>query len=718
MPDNKSRFDQRGQKVIGQQINVAGDATLPPPPLVLVPHLPAPPRDFTGRDEELKDLLADFDRGATITGLRGMGGIGKTALAYELAEKLAGRYPDGQILVELRGTGPEPMTPAEAMAKVVRIYYPEAKLPGSEAELARIYHSLLHDLRVLVLLDNAFNDRQVRPLLPPAGCGVIVTSRRKFTLPGLVPMDLDVLPEDKAVELLLRLWNPEASPSTEQLKDKDLSRIACLCGYLPLALRAAGSLLANSPDLSPAQLARDLRDERTRLKRIGKEGVDLDVESSFGLSYSRLTEETARVFLLLSVFPAGFDAAAEEVVCRDEGHRHLRELMRWSLVEYQSLGVEYGRYHLHDIVRIYAASCLQAGEMGEAEERHAEHYWRVLSASNEQYKQGGENLLAGLALFDRERANILAGWSWAERNLKDSRAADSLCSSYPGAGAYVLNLRLHPQEQIRWLETAADAAKQMQDRGAEGAHFGNIGLAYADRGETGKAIVYYQQALTITREIGNRQDEGAILGNLGRAYANLGEPRKAIEHHDQALTIFKEIGDRRDEGTTLCNIGIAYAALGKIHNAIEYFEQALAIAREIEERRNEGICLGCLGQANINLGEIRKAIDHYQQALAIAREIGDRRSEGNSLGSLGTAYKNLGEPHKAIEHYDQARTIFREIGDWRGEGNSIWNMSLVLNGLGNRAEAVKLAGEALAIYEQIKSPIAERVRLQLAEWQR
>lgn len=183
MPDNKSRFDQRGQKVIGQQINVAGDATLPPPPLVLVPHLPAPPRDFTGRDEELKDLLADFDRGATITGLRGMGGIGKTALAYELAEKLARRYPDGQILVELRGTGPEPMTPAEAMAKVVRIYYPEAKLPGSEAELARIYHSLLHDLRVLMLLDNAFNDRQVRPLLPPAGCGVIVTSRRKFTLP-------------------------------------------------------------------------------------------------------------------------------------------------------------------------------------------------------------------------------------------------------------------------------------------------------------------------------------------------------------------------------------------------------------------------------------------------------------------------------------------------------------------------------------------------------
>ncbi|GEM_PF-565671 len=182
---SRTAFDQRGQKVIGPQINVAGDVNLPPPPQVLVPHLPAPPRDFTGRDEELKDLLADFDRGATITGLLGMGGIGKTALAYAMAEKLAGCYPDGQVLVELRGTSPEPMTPADAMAKVVRIYYPVAKLPESEAELARIYHSLLHDLRVLLLLDNAASREQVEPPLPPLSCAVIVTSRNRFFPAGI-----------------------------------------------------------------------------------------------------------------------------------------------------------------------------------------------------------------------------------------------------------------------------------------------------------------------------------------------------------------------------------------------------------------------------------------------------------------------------------------------------------------------------------------------------
>lgn len=215
---DESRIDHRNQKV-GTQTNIAGNTSgavisgevhgdvivNPQPPPDFVPHLPPPPRDFTGRDEELQDLLAGFDRGATITGLRGMGGIGKTALAYALAEKLIERYPDGQILVELRGTDPVPMTPAEAMTRVIRAYHPEFKPPESEAELANIYHSVLHEMRALLLLDNAADDAQVRPLLPSPTCGVIVTSRRKFTLSGLVPMDLDVLRTDRAVELLLKL---------------------------------------------------------------------------------------------------------------------------------------------------------------------------------------------------------------------------------------------------------------------------------------------------------------------------------------------------------------------------------------------------------------------------------------------------------------------------------------------------------------------------------
>jgi tetratricopeptide (TPR) repeat protein len=538
---DKSCIDQRGLKAVGTQINVAGDATLPTPPPVFVPHLPSPPRDFTGRVEELQDLLAGFDRGATITGLRGMGGIGKTALAYALAEKLTGRYPDGQILVELRGTDQQPMTASEAMARVIRAYHPEFKPPESEAELANIYHSLLHEMRALLLLDNATDDRQVRPLLPPQGCGVIVTSRRKFSLPGLVPMDLDVLRTDKAVELLLKLWKPGSLPSAEWLGDRDLQEIARLCGFLPLALRAAGSLLANSPDLSPAQYVKELRDEKKRLERIGKEGVDLDVESSFGLSYSRLKPEMAAVFRILSIFPTSFDAAAEEFVCQDEGHRRLSEMVRWSLVDYQPADGG-GRYHLHDLVRIFAASRLQAGEKVVAEERHSEHYRNVLSSSKELYKQGGENVLAGLAHLDRDWANIQAGWAWAERNLQDSSVAASLCSSYPNAGTYVLDLRQHPRESIRWRETALAAARKLKDKRMEGAHLGNLGIDYAALGETRKAIEYYEQALKIAREIGDRIGEAIACWNLGHEYEKSGDLRRAADLMQVCVEFKRGIG--------------------------------------------------------------------------------------------------------------------------------------------------------------------------------
>jgi tetratricopeptide (TPR) repeat protein len=703
-------FDQRDQKVVGTQINVVGNPTLPPPPLVLVPHLPPPPRDFTGRDEELQDLLAGFERGATITGLRGMGGIGKTALAYALAETLAGRYPDGQILVELRGTDPVPMTAAEAMARVIRAYHPQFKPPESEAELGNIYHSVLHEMRALLLLDNAADDRQVRPLLPPQSCGVIVTSRRKFSLPGLVPKDLDVLRTDEAIELLLKLWKPGASPSTEQLGDEDLLEIARLCGFLPLALRAAGSLLANSPDLSPAQYARDLQDELRRQERIGKEGVDLDVESSFGLSYSRLKPETAAVFRILSVFPASFDAAAEEVVCLDEGHRHLSELVRWSLAEYQSSYCG-GRYHMHDLVRIFASSRLPSEEKAEAEERHAEHYRSVLSASDEQYKQGGENLLAGLALFDQEWANIQAGWAWAERSLHDSPASATLCSSYPNAGAYVLDLRLHPREKIRWLETAVAAARKKSDRGAEGRHLGNLGGAYADLGELRKAIEHYDQALKITREIGDRTGEGNALGSLGLAYADLGEPRKAIEYHEKALEIAREIGDRRGEGNRLGNLGIAYASLGEPRKAIDYYDQALKISREIGNRRGEGAVLGNLGLAYADLGDPRKAIEYHEKALKISREIGDRRGEGADLGNLGNAYASLGEPRKAIEYHEKALKIAREIGDRRNEGNWLGSLGLAYAILGEPRKAIDYYDQALEIAREIGDRRGEGNRL-------
>ena len=683
----------------------------------IVPReIPSPPLDFTGREDELRDLLTHFDKGVTITGLCGMPGVGKTALAYKLAEILRDRYPDGQVKVDLQGTSEKPLTPTKAVAQIIHSFYPEARLPRSEAELVNRYASIVNSKRFLLMLDNATNDRQVRPLLPPKTCGVIVTSRNKFTLPGSEKLDLNTIKPDKAVELLLKIYGSTRSSSNQQQQKKDWNEIASLCGFLPLALRAAGSLLANTQDLSPRQYAKELLEERTRLEHLGGEGVDLDVKASFNLSHSRLSSDTARVFHEISIFPFDFDAKAEEVVCKDEGHQCLREMVKWSLVDFipPSSSDEDGRYHLHDLTRIFAASFLDSVACISAQQRHAEYYLKVLTSANELYKRGGQNTMRGLKLFDQEWANIRDG----RLRLKQMTAIESdeeipaqsknfvefawhLLNEYPNAGVRILGLRLHPQDWISWLETGLAAARHLKDRRSEAVHLDNLGNANAALSKTHQSIEHYKLALTIQREIGNRRGESIVLGNLGNAYFSLSEIQKAIEYHESALRICCEIKDHKGEGAILGNMGNAYSALGETRKAIDYFGQHLTIARESGDRRGEANAIVNLGRAHIDLGENRRGIECCKQALAIYQEIGDRLGEGNVLGNLGIAYKNEGDIQQAIHYYELQLDISRKIGDRRGEGNTLGNLGNAHENLGKHSLAIDLHNQALEISREI-----------------
>jgi tetratricopeptide (TPR) repeat protein len=602
-----------------------------------------------------------------------MGGVGKTALAYVLAEKLRDSYPDGQILVKMDGTSNNPLKPISAMERIIHAYEPMARLPGNDEELIAIFEKIMRGKRALILLDNAVNREQVKPLLDnlPGACAVIITSRHIFTLEGMKRIDLNVLLPQEATKLLLRICGYDITDPNFAEQEDTWKEIARLCGYLPLALRAAGSMLANTLDLSPHQYLEKLKDERTRLEKIGKEGVDLDVEASFSLSYSLLAEETAIVFRMLSIFQFDFDGQAEEEICQDEEHKHLSELLQWNLIEYQR---NTKRYRLHDLVRIFAENKLRSTDketsIFRAQQRYSVHYENVLSRANALFLESGKN---GIELFERERENIIPGQRWAEENIDNDDLARKLCRSYPDSGLHVLDLRIHPKMKITWLKCAIAACQTLGDRQGEGVNLGNLGLAYAALGDARKAIDYYEQQLVITREIGDRRGEGADLGNLGNAYIDLGDAHKAIDYYKQHLAIAREIGDRGGEGNALGNLGNTYAVLGDAHKSIEYYEQALVITREIGDKRNEGNWLGNLGIAYKNLGDARKAIEYYEQALAILREIGDRRGEGNALGNLGNAYADLGDARKAIEYYEQRLVIAREIGDRRGEGNALFN---------------------------------------------
>jgi len=567
-------------------------------------QLPADLADFTGREGEVRELVALLGGGrggATISAIGGMGGVGKTALAIHVAHQVVERYPDGQIVVEMGGTSERPLTPVEAMGQVVHAFQPELRLPDDPHEAAALYRTILEGRRVLLLLDNAANSAQVRPLVVPAECGLVVTSRHNISLPGLQHFDLDALPTEEACALLQTIVGEVRATGEE------LGTVVELCGRLPLALRVAGDFLVVHPDWSAAEYARGLADERERLARLKHE--DLDVGAALGLSAEQLVRERPELaarWQMLSVFPAPFERAAVAAVWgveEEEARDGLSELAARSLVLYEREG---GLHRLHDLMRLVAEDAFGYGggerdaegeraRLGEAAVRHATYYLEVGSRANDLYEQGGEHVLEGLRLFDGAWPHLWA--AYGRMRERGDEAAAQWTSAFPNRVAYVLDLRLPPRDKIPILEAAAAAARQIGDRCAEGSHLGNLGGAYSALGETRRAIEYHEQALAIAREIEDRRGEGADLGNLGLAYSDLGETRRAIEYHEQALTLAREIGHRQLEGNTLNNLGMLAKEQGDLARARQLLEQALEIYEAIEAPAAERV-RGRLKQLN------------------------------------------------------------------------------------------------------------------------
>ena len=522
----------------------------PPPAAISVDlrnlhQIPQPPADFIDRPDELAELRAGLAgaKRASISGLTGMGGIGKTVLGLVLARELAKDYPDAHIFLDLKGTSKEPLPPAEAMRHVLHSFEPAADLRAlDDAQLAAHYQDFLADKKVLLFYDNARSAAQVKPLLPPPACAALITSRWQFPIPGLKPVRLGIMKDDQAEKFLLELC-PCIGDSAGEL--------ARLCGCLPLALRIAGSFLAVNEDWSLPEYLERLTKRRLQTLR-SAEDAEPDLEAAFDLSYQALAEKERRNWRALAVFPTSFDrfaAAAVWNVDEPSAHDRLSCLCRYSLLDFlpspadgsttgalrEGARGEGGRYSLHDLLRDFALVRLSGEEKKTASLRHATHYMQVLSRADDLYLKGNENILAGLSLFDREAEHIKAGQAWVTENHAE------LCKDYPSAGAYVLDLRLTPKQKIAWLETALSAARGLEDKASEGAHLGNLGNAYADLGDARKAIEFYEKQLVIVREIGDRRGEGNALANMGMAYKNLGDKKRAAALWLEALAIFQAI---------------------------------------------------------------------------------------------------------------------------------------------------------------------------------
>lgn len=691
-------------------------------PVILTPfNLPAPPLDFTGRTVEISALRQRLTGNGivTISAIAGMAGVGKTALALQVAQMLVaeGYFCDAQLYINLHGTETHPLFAATALsALLTAVAGPDPRRPTDEETLAGLWRAATHGRDMLLVLDNAADAAQVRPLLPGSpSCAVLITSRQRFKLPGANLLDLETLARDDARTMLQRI--------APRLDDTAADQVTSLCGRLPLAVRIAGNYLALNNDCSVAEYATRMAEEHTRLERLrDPDDPDLDVAAAIALSVAQLDVETRRTWALLSLFPAPFDSAAvsalwltprrvrvstlpEEIVVHipgdvleitvvesqdnDEIQDHLRTLRNRSLVSYDE---ETGRYEQHDLLRLAGFQELDTSldfkdgdKVQNARHQLALHY---LALVHEVRKTRDYCSLDCEWLHLRDALVYAAGQASKDPSLL-SRLVRGLADYWSVRGMY--------REWASWSRLAVDISAETGWLGAEGSHLMSLGHAYFELGEIRQAIECFERARAIARTVGDQEAGGRCLSDLGMACAALGEVEQAVTYLQTALEIIRETGDRNAEGNALGNLGMAHFQQGHTRQAIQYYEQALATARSIGNRRAEGSFLGNLGNAFYCLGYMQEALSYHGQALIIAREIGNRRGEAADLSNIGLVHTAQGNIAQAIECHEQALTIAQEIEDRQGEGSYLGCLGIAYAGYGRIDQAIQYYNRGLEI---------------------
>ena len=667
-----------------------GNVIITPPPanpvITTLHQLRAPVGDFVGREKEIENVIKALQRNnrASITGISGMGGIGKTELALRVAERLIDDYPEAQFFINLHGTDANPRTPQEVMATCIRAFLgPAATLPEDLDQLTQYYLNQLNGKRVLLLLDNAADSAQLRPLLPPSGCALLVTSRQAITLPGMKPLTLNPLTKKEARELLLEIAS-HAEPAADQICE--------LCGYLPLAIRAAGSLLAITTDLDPVDYATQLEGERNRLELIGAEGVEIGVEASFNLSYVRLSPEAARVFRVLSAFPATFDATAEEVVCVDTGHAQLSDLVKRSLVLYDPTTK---RYRLHDLARLFAEARLTEEEKQQTVSQHADYF--LTKAEAIEPHLGKAQLGEHMDWFKAEQDNMRAAMSWSLEN----NAEMALRLAYTLSG--FLNILGQLNEERRALNDALEAVKEAPAVKLLMRVLGRAAVRQSDL-EFAKSLA--EEHLTLSHSTKDRWEESWALQNLGRIAQAQGRLAEARELQDKALTLFQELEDKRAMAMTLLNLCVVALDHEELDSARTFVTESLELSEEVGDRGDLPIARCYLAFLEHKAGKEAEAEKLISESLEMLRN--DERKSWLPWGLhwKGRIAIGRGDFETARLALTESLTLFQKNEDTHGKIRSLLALSWLNAAQGQWERAATLLSAEESQRKQQHSPAA------------
>jgi tetratricopeptide (TPR) repeat protein/DNA-binding XRE family transcriptional regulator len=652
----------------------------------LVPRqLPAPPRHFTGRADELArmtGMLSEAAGAVPVLVVHGMAGVGKTALAVHWAGQVADRFPDGQLYLNLRGFDPTgtAMTAADAMRRLLdALAVPAQRIPADLDAQAALYRTLLTGRRMLVVLDNSRDAEQVRPLLPGGrGCAVVVTSRNQ--LASLVaaedahPVSLDLLAGDEAGQLLAhRLGTGRADTEPDAV-----ATIVERCGRLPLALAIVAARAAIHPDRPLAALARELTETGAGLDPLSAGDPAADVRAAFSWSYHALRDDAARIFRLLGLHPGPDISLAAAASLAGLPARRTRtvlaELTRANLL------IEHvpGRYTLHDLLRAYAAdlahTCDAQAERTAATQRVLDHYLHtartadvILAPSVDQPRLPAP--AAGVSPEQPADAREAMAWYVAEH--ADLLAAiDHAAAAGFTEHAWYLSLTtwLFFYRQGHWRDwaetgyTALAVARRLGNPVREARAHRAIGRAYAELGRLDDAYAELQCALELYRRNGRRVGQAHTHYNLAFLLDTQGYPARALEHARQSLDLFRAAGHRFGQPQALTMIGWLYAQLGDYEQAVVSCQESLDLERGHNDPIGQAGALGSLGHAYDRLGRYDLAVTCFQQAVDLDRQAGARAPAADNLTRLGDVFDATGRPEAARDAWQQALDTFEDLG--------------------------------------------------------
>ncbi|MFJ5880008.1 AfsR/SARP family transcriptional regulator [Kitasatospora cineracea] len=725
------------EQIEGQSLAPAdtGTARLLPVPA----QLPPEEADFTGRRGPIAELSAVLCRelrtAPVMVVVTGMGGAGKTALALHIAHRLKGAFPDGQLYADLRGNGGA-VTSTESVVTgfLHALGAPERSLPDGLDAKSALLRSMLEGRQLLLVLDNARDAAQVRPLLPgAASCAVLATSRTRLAgLPGVRQIELGVFEPSEALDLLEQVIGAERVRS-ELTAARGLT---AACGFLPLAVRIVAARLAARPRWTVSALLDRLEDERRRIDelRVG----DLAVGACFELGYRELDAAQAEAFRLVAAVdvPRLSLASAAALIGVDEltAEHLLESLADVAMVESHGPG----QYQHHDLLRAFATQRSERDHRGEAAVARTRLLNHLLATARTAFELAvpGDpvhDVLAwtgspGVALAGLDEARA---WAFAETDRALALAAQIArgrlappVPDRPGPGAapgqlscsvlrmsvdllIALSAFVHQSQRYAWVETAralAGAAEQVGDRVVEGrARFllGNIATAATWLDEAARES---GRAVDLCRETGDTVILRQALNDLGLVAEFRGRFNEAVDRYDESIALARQLEHRSGEYVSTLNAAIARTRAGRADEAVETCERVLTEQRERGDLIGQAKALHALGLALHRLGRPAEAAGHFGKALSIWSRSGSPGRAASTGYRLADALLALGRPEQALPHVTEAVRVCASTGQERDQAHALTVLARTLCALDRTEEAAEPAGQAQAIYRRLELP--------------